>query len=304
MTRYRRLRSGLHRFLAFPLLRARREHAAPSPTEGELLFELAGENPGNRLFGRDGEQEVISRLARAGILPGLARRGYPSPLLVLDCRDPSDQRVCLYADRRSRDRLLFEVRLQIGLFSPRRPIGPLTEGSTFRMLIIHWLVLSDPDRPFSAARPRLPGQELPGLGLLSSGIALLRDIAREFVLDGALDIPRYFHTAVFLSRDLRFLDPEDEGRFRALARDLASVPLATASEAVAEGCLIDAGAGDPRRWSPSEQVLPVRDSLRRYFRSAWYRDRRDRAAAGVRYAVDWGAYRAKIAASARPGKYP
>jgi len=64
---------------------------------------------------------------------------------------------------RSRDHLLLEARLQLCRFHPRKAIGPFTEESAFRMLIIHWLSLSDPDRPFSAARPRLRDQAFSAL---------------------------------------------------------------------------------------------------------------------------------------------
>lgn len=294
----------LRRLLSFPLLRARRDARGAFPTEDDLLFELTGENPGNRLFGRFGESEVRSRLDRAGILGGLARLGHPDPLLVLECDDPADQRVYLFSGSRTRDRLLLETRLQASAFHPAGPIGPFTVESSFRMLIIHWLALSDPDRPFTFRRPRLPGQQRPGLGLLSPCLSLLREFARELLLDGILDVPDHFHTALFYSRMFRFLDPGIEGRFQAIARDLKEVPLALASEAVREGCLVDSETGKTLEWTAAEQVMPVRGTLRRYFRSTEYGTARDAASAALRVAVDWNLYRGKIAEKGRSGKYP
>ena len=273
-------------------------------SEGELLFELAGENPENLLFGRFDGKGVRSRLARAGILEGLARRGYPDPILLLECEDPADQRVLLFAGQASRDRLLLEARLEIRRFRPRKAFGPFTGESTFRMMIVHWLALSDPDRPFSADRPRLPGQLRPGLGLLPQSIALLRDLGRELSLDGILDVPDHFHTALFYSRAFRFLEPEQEGRFQAIARDLKSIPLALASEAIELGCLIHADTGVPIRWEPAEQVLPIRGPLRRFVLSHEYRRLRDPAFSGLRAGIDWDLYRMKIAEKGAAGKYP
>jgi hypothetical protein len=304
MERKRRRGFDLRRLLAFPLLRAAGDRAGVSPSEGELLFELTGENPGNLLFGRFGLEEVRSRLARAGILEGLARKGYPDPILLLECEDPEEQRVFLFAGQASRDRLLMEARLQLCSFHPRKPIGPFTCESTFRMLLIHWLSLSDPDRPFTADRPRLPGQHRPGLGLLPQSIALLRDLGRELSLDGVLDVPDHFHTALFYARAFRFLEPEHEGRFLAIARDLRAVPLALASEAIEMGCLIRADTGDPLPWEPAEQVLPVRGPLRRYLLSPEYRSLREQAFAALRAALDWDRYRMKIAERGAAGKYP
>ena len=302
MERKRQRRFDLRRLLSFPLLRA--EEEAGSLSEGELLFELAGENPGNLLFGRFGEEEVRARLSRAGILEGLARRGYSDPLLRLECEDPADQRVHLFAGSVSRDRLLLEARLQLCRFHLRKAIGPFTEESTFRMLIIHWLVLSDPDRPFTAERPRLPGQLRPGLGLLPQSIALLGDLGRELSLDGVLDVPDHYHTAFFYARAFRFLEPEREGRFLAVARDLKGVPIALASEAIDLGCLIHADTGEPLPWEPAEQVLPVRGPLRRFLQSHEYRRLRDPAFSGLRAGVDWDLYRMKIAEKGAAGKYP
>jgi len=292
----------LRRLLSLPDLRASRTRGTVSPSESEVLFELEGRNPENRLFGRYGPDDVMTRLGRSGILEGLRLRGYPDPTLALSCEEPSDQRVLLFAGKATRDRLLLEARLHLCLFRPRRAIGPLTPETAFRMLIIHWLVLSDPDRPFTIDRPRLPGQQKPGLGLLSPCLLLLRDMARELLLDGVLDVPDHFHTALFYSRRMHFLEPEAEGRVLAIARDLKGVPLALASDAIREGCLVDLGSAETMPWQPAEQVLAVRGPLRAWFHSRGYAQARDRACEGLRVAVDWDAYRAKIAARGRPGK--
>lgn len=293
-------RFDLRRLLRFPLLSAGEGGGPSAPRESELLFDLTGENPENRLFGRFDPGELRSLLGASGILAGLSERGYPEPVLRLSCADPSDQRICLYAGEETRDRLLLEVRLQISPFHPRRPIGPFTEESSFRMLVIHWLVLSSPDGAFTVDRPRLPGQERPGLGLLNQTIALLKSFSRELSVDGVLDVPDHFHTALFYSRAFRYLDPEAEGRFQAIARDLSRVPLALASDAIREGCLVDRNTGAPMPWPVAEQVMAVRGPLRRFLHSPSYREARNRASADHRVVVNWDLYREKIAGRARP----
>ncbi len=296
--------SPLRRLLSFPLLRAGSRRTDLPPSEGEILFELAGVNPENLLFGRLQPEEVGERIRNAGIYEGLVRRGYHDPVLALECGDPEDQRILLYEGKPSRERLLMEVRLQIRAFRPGKRIGSLSENSVFRMLLIHWLALSDPQRTFSIHRPRLPGQERPGLGILPECLSLLREIGREFSLDGLLDLPDHFHAALFYSRTFRFLDPRAEGRFLAMARDLKGVPLALASEAIMEGCLVNAADASPIPWEPAEQVMPLRGALRRHLQSPAYRTVRDEAAASLRVAVDWDRYREKIASGGKSGKYP
>lgn len=303
-------KSGTHRFsplrrlLSFPILRTGKKSEGAPPSEGELLFDLAGINPENLLFGRLGPEEVMNRMRAAGILEGLGRRGYHDPVLLLDCGNPEDQRVCLFADGMSRERLLMEARLQVRSFRPGKPIGPFSKETVFRMLLVHWLLLSDPERSFPVDRPRLPGQDRPGLGILPECLSLLRMIGREFTLDGVLDVPDHFHAALFYSRVFRFLDPQAEGRFLSMVRDLRGVPLALASEAIHEGCLFDAATGNPVSWEPAEQVLPLRDPLRRYLRSPEYKRVRDEVSAGIRVAVNWDHYRAKIASGEVTRNYP
>ena len=288
-------RFDLRRLFRLPLLSAGEEPGAPATLDSELLFELTGENPENRLFGRYGPGEVRDHLAASGLLSGLSERGYADPVLRLSCADPSDQRICLYAGEETRERLLLEARLQLAPFHPRRPIGPFTTASSFRMLVIHWLVLSSPDGAFTADRPRLPGQEKPGLGLLNRTIALLKAFSRELTVDGVLDVPDHFHTALFYSRAFRYLDPEAEGRFLAIARDLSGVPLAQASDAIREGCLVDPTTGAPIPWPAAEQVMALRGPLSRFLRSASYREARNRASADHRFVVNWDLYREILA---------
>ncbi len=289
----------IRRLIRFPRFRDAGGRASPSPSEGELLFELAGENPGNLLFGRFDEAEVRGLLERTGILEGISRRGVRDPLLRMECGDPVEQRVFLYAGAASRDRLLLEARLQLRRLRFRKPPASFPGDFSFRLLVIHWLELSDPDRPFPVDRPRLPGQRRPGLGILGRTLDLLRALGRELSLDGVLDVPDHFHTALFYSRAFRFLDPEVEGRFQAIVRDLEGVPLALLSEAVALGCLVDRTTGKPAPWEAAEQVLPVRGPLRRYLASPVYRRLRDRAFRSSEFSVDWDSYRAKLAARGR-----
>jgi hypothetical protein len=289
------LRYNLRRFLRFSLLSAENAPPPPDTIEDEVLYELTKENPGNCLFGRYDARRVQAIAEKAGLYRGLARLGYPDPILSLSCADPSEQRVCFYAGEMTRDRLLVELRLQLTNFHPKQAIGPFTEETSFRMLVMLWLVLSDPDKDFPVDRPRLPGQQRPGLGLLDEVFYLLRTFARDLSVDGMLDVPEHFHTALFYSRSFRYLDPVVEGRFQAIARDLEGVPLALASEAIRKGCLVDRATGAPLPWQASEQVMTERGPLHRFLHSQAYRDVRDHAKAGLRVIVNWDLYRAKLA---------
>jgi hypothetical protein len=62
----------------------------------------------------------------------------------------------------------------------------------------------------------------------------------------------WFHLAVLSRRRYRFVDPLRQGRFEALQRDLAALPLVEATRLVAEGRVLM--NGEPYTWEASELV--------------------------------------------------
>ena len=103
------------------------------------------------------------------------------------------------------------------------------------VLYVHWLSLRNPRAQFSDRRPRLPGQEVPGLGLAREAGTMLARMAVRLGFGGVVYRPAFFHTAYAARHEFAFIDPERQGRFEALVRDLANVPLLEATIAVAEG---------------------------------------------------------------------
>ena len=291
---------NLRRFLRFPRLFPMEDSSSSKELlEREILYDLTRENPGNCLFGRYDEKKVLAIAEKAGLLRGLSKLGYADPILSLSCSDPSDQRICLYDGEKTRKRLLLELRLNLANYHLKQKIGPFSKEACFRMLMLLWLVLSDPDRDFPIEHPRLPGQSRPGLGLLDEVFFLLRTFARDLSVDGMLDMPEHFHTALFYSRTFHYLDPEVEGRFLAIARDMKGVPLALASDAIQRNCLFDRSTGRLLPWQASEQVMSEKGLLRRFFHSKEYREARDEARSKIRAIVNWDLYREKLASNER-----
>ncbi len=288
------LRYNLRRFLRFSLLSADHAHGPSETIESEVMFQLAKENPANLLFGRYDERKVLEIAEKSGVIRGLARLGYPDPILTLSCADPSEQRICFYAGETVRERLLVEARLQLKNFHLKRPIGPFTPEDSFRMLVMLWLVLSDPDRDFPSTGRACPASSGPGWAA-RRGVPSPADLrARPRRRRHARRAGPLPHRAV-LFRSFRYLDPAVEGRYQAISRDLAGVPLALASDAIRRGCLVDRATGAPLAWQPSEQVMTERGPLHRFLHSQAYRDARDEAQAGLHVIVNWDLYRSKLA---------
>jgi hypothetical protein len=141
------------------------------------------------------------------------------------------------------------------------------------LLRIEWLLLQNPRGQFTAERPRLPGQSHPGLGMLQDLIALFVLACDRLQLDGLLFVPSHYHIAVHGRKTMRFLDPADEGLYRALESSLQGLPLGAAAEAVAAGRVVDATSGQPFTWHPVPMVFPVSERLREQVLSEEYERR-------------------------------
>lgn len=187
-------------------------------------------------------------LYRYGVIDHLQRIGYVGCRVALDRSGPGE-RFRLFgraADgaQAGAELLLIEFVLQ------RRHV----QGAD--VLFVHWLTLRNPRAQFSAVRPRLPGQEVPGLGLAREVGELLALMARRLELAGVVFRPAYFHTAYPGRHNFSFIDPARQGRFDALVRDLASLPLREATAAIAEGRVLLDGA--PYAWEADDMAFWIR----------------------------------------------
>jgi acetoin utilization deacetylase AcuC-like enzyme len=255
--------------------------AAPAPaatadwqlTTEDLLGSLGGAHRPFRLFGVFTRQQIELALERRGVLEKLRRLGFAHPSVMLDLDHPGGETVRVYGDTDARE-MLAEVRLSID----RRTIADLV------LLRVEWLLLQNPRAAFSAARPRLPGQDHPGLGMLREAVALLVAASERLQLDALLWVPAHYHIAVqSWYGGGRFLDPRDEGLFRALAAVFVRVPLSAATLAIDQGRVLDAATGQPFTWHALPMVAPAADRLRQTLDGDDYA--REAAAAAARTAL-------------------
>jgi acetoin utilization deacetylase AcuC-like enzyme len=235
-------------------------------SEEDLLPSLQGPHRPRRLLGFFTRAQLELTLERVGLLERLRQLGFPHPTVEIDLEHPGGETVRVHGDH-ARTLLLAELRLRID----RRTEPGLA------LLRIEWLLLQNPLAPFTPARPRLPGQEHPGLGLLRDTLAMLVVLCEQLQLDGLLWVPGHFHTAVQGRRTGAFLDPADEGLFRSLEKAVAGLPLPAADHAVESGQVVDAASGEAFAWHPMPVVVPVSERLRQRIGGGDY----ERAAAGA-----------------------
>lgn len=179
-------------------------------------------------------------LHRYGFLEHLHRLGYGGFRVALD-RDGTGERLRVHGEADGQEHLLIELVLE------RRRV----QGAD--VLYVHWLSLRHPRARFSVLRPRLPGQEVPGLGLARELGELLAAMARRLDLAGVVFRPAHFHTAFSGRHHFAFVDPARQGRFEALVRDLAPLPLLAATRAVSDGQVLL--LGEPYAWEADEMAF-------------------------------------------------
>ncbi|MFY9820792.1 MAG: histone deacetylase, partial [Thermoanaerobaculia bacterium] len=224
-------------------------------TEEDVTAALGGLHRPRRFLGFYSPQGLELALERAGLLDRVRALGFAHPTMEMDLDNPTGDTVRLYGDTHRRE-LLIEARARID----RGALPGLA------LLRIEWLLLQNPRAEFTADRPRLPGQSHPGLGMSQEVVALLILACDRLQLDGLVFVPAHYHSASQSRKWLRFLDPADEGVFRALQQALHGLPLSEATRAVAEERVVDsgtgAGTGEPFLWRPMAMGLPVTDRFR------------------------------------------
>lgn len=204
--------------------------------EGALGHTLA-QTP--RLLGYYTAQSLEYALFRYELLLQLERMGYSRLRLEVGPTGTGD-RLQLFGHADGREHLLVDCILD------RRHVGDEA------FLFVNWLTLRHPHARFSAVRPKLPGQEVPGLGLAREAAEMLGLMADRLGLAGVAFRPMWYHLAVQAHPRFRFVAPERQGRFEALMRDLVSLPLLDVTRAVAEGRV--RLNGEPYAWEAEDMV--------------------------------------------------
>jgi len=213
----------------------------------EDLEEALGIRPRGRrlLLGFYTTSGMEHALYRYGVFDELQRLGYGHFRAAFDTAGLGE-RIRIFGESEGEEHLLVEVILE-----KRRVLG-------VEVLYVHWVSLRHPRAQFSEHRPRLPGQDVPGLGLARETGTMLARMAVRLGLGGVVIRPSHYHIAYTARHHFSFVDPERQGRFEALVRDLAGVPLTEATEAVTEGrVLLD---GKPYTWEADEMAYWLRES--------------------------------------------
>ena len=209
---------------------------------------LVGERRFLDFYTRHGLELVLER---SGFYDRLRDFGFAHPTLDLQLDDPVGDTARIFGDP-DHEELLSELRVR----KDRRTL----QG--FELLSIEWLMLQNPRAEFTERRPALPGQKHPGLGMLSDIVALLQVACERLHLDGLIFVPSGFHIATYGRGLMSFVDRRASARYQALRRTLSELPLAQATQALAQGRVVDDDTGEAVTWQPSPMVLATSRKLR------------------------------------------
>jgi acetoin utilization deacetylase AcuC-like enzyme len=174
-----------------------------------------------------------------GMLDQLRRLGYGDFRVEVDCEAMGD-RARTFGRCAGEEHLLIEVVLE-----RRKILGEV-------VLYIHWLTLRHPLAPIDEGLQGLPGQEVQGPGLSREFSALFARMVERLKLAGVAFTPSHYHMAYASRAVARFVSPERQGRFEAMLRDFAGLPIGDVTRAVAEGRV--RLNGEPYRWEAEDMV--------------------------------------------------
>ncbi|MBX3251334.1 MAG: hypothetical protein KF901_29420 [Myxococcales bacterium] len=294
MTRYARRYRRIARRLSRLELMETSMAALDALDDPRTLFDEAGPR---RFLDYYGDEGLRTALERYGVLAAAEERGYRDIAIVTRADD--DRHTLIV---RASHPALVEPATLVEVVVRRDRLVPdpaLGLSRLFEVLTVDWTTLRHPAGRFSPDRPRLPGQDAPGLGLGEHVLELLYRVVDRLRLDALLTVAEYFHNAVLYRRELGYFDPAHGGRCLALEEALLArerLTLAQASWAIDWGHVRE---GDQVvRWTGEAQLRAFDDELVRHVTSDEHRRAVREHAARLSFAFDRAAFEAQWHAEA------
>ena len=218
----------------------------------------------------EGLQYALEEYGFIGELRGL---GYEDVRVHTRTDDPDEHMLRLISHVPRHEEPLLELVVRRSYLKLSDEIQAQVAQEHLPVLHVEWLMLQHPLYTFSAERPPLPGQRLPGLGLGRQVFELLRNICRRLKLAALVTTPSFFHNAIFYNDGFAFMEPRAAGCFAALRRDLMTglgLSVAEATWAVRWGLVREEG-GEVFEWFHAPMIAPVRRDLEGFLEGRWYR---------------------------------
>lgn len=247
------------------------------------------------LLRRFSPRDMDGLLRHTGLTEHLKHSGYSDLVMEIHVDESSINHFRVYNGNIDPHTLLIDLQLSEGKFmGERRFFEKDDELRIFDMVIIEWISAMNPVSPdYEPGKPQLPGQAMPGLGILSYMFKLLYVVSSGIFKDGFMNVADHMHASIMYSKGFKFFDPEKEGSLRAILRDLNHYTLSDISWGSLTGSIIEKKSRLAHTFTPSQQIFPISERLIHYFSSKKYRDDYNRVYKGLSFFLDYEGMMAK-----------
>jgi hypothetical protein len=250
---------------------------------------VSGRGEARLFLGHYAEEDIIEVFGRYSIQDTLERLGLEKYRITMDASNPDAQELKVHlvqegADARhlaDREKaLIAEVILREAVLAPNEALDKHAKSCPY--LVIQWICLQNPLASFDP-KDLLPGQRFPGLGAGQKVLRMFEALINRLHLEGIVNRPEFLHNALMYSRVFEFVNPEVQGRLKALKRQLGHLNLWQVAWAAEKGYVVEDGVRRRFRWYQSEQVWANCESMVRFFESSFYQDRLKETEERARY---------------------
>ncbi len=239
-------------------------------TYAELTSGCAFELSLGDIFGEKKEERFLNFYTKNGIKLALKKYG-----MVNKLREKGFNEIDVKIGKRedgSDYLVVFEPPFKKGKFIAELVVRKTSFKDIFPVLKIEWLCLQNIKGKFTPEKPRLPGQNYPGLGLGKEALQLIMLMGIRLKYHALLNTPQHFHNAYIYSVAFYFDNPEDFGKLKALEKLMKSenMSLAEFAWAMEDGKVFKEGEDKPFKWEPATQILPLRTYLEKRYNNPDY----------------------------------
>jgi len=264
---------------------------------------FTGDNNTTELFlGKYSQAGIKFIIQRFGLDRHARRLGLRHLSVKIDTRDPFRHKLTLYNGPQEHvDQIIMEFVARYQYLTPRADEVEFTYDHPLRVLMVEWLLLQNPQAKFTERKPRLPGQQYPGLGIGDELMALFTIMGHHLQVDGIVNTPEYFHTGLLFSKRYVFLNPEVQALVRQVSGDLwKKYRLAIIAWAAVTGSIMDRRDETALVWQPRRQIIPLQNQLKHYFKSEQYLNIAGNLSKKRIYAIDEKKLKAALKAMENP----
>lgn len=241
--------------------------------------------------------EIDLALKSFRIYTYLKKYGFYPVQIHLDSRDPFRQRLILYYKELRPSNILAELVVQKKILDFA---VDFSNHFSLPFLSIEWLLLQNPSGQFTWEKPRLPGQNYPGLGIGKKILTALSLVCRDLQCAGLLNFPDYFHNAAMYARRFHFLSPVTEGLVKKLSKQLVQkFGLSTIAWAIERSCIYC--NHKIFKWNAEPQIIAVDHRIKEYFFSDDYHTQVDEALSRFHFEFDENRFRQSLRQNPIPG---